>query len=222
MSSYVYMKVLESAPHRYDRGMRLMTGGRIAAVYARIAALAAAPGARVLDVGCGTGAVALACAARGAEVLGLDPNAEMLEAARAKPAPQAGSTRWLQASAAEIEDHVEPHTLDAAVSCLAFSELGAAERRYSLKTLSTRLKPGATLVVADEVLPTGAAARAWYRARRAPVAAWTWLLTQTSTGALDDLAGEVAGAGFEILGVETGLARDLQLVHARNPQRELR
>jgi hypothetical protein len=38
------MRVLESAPERYDRGIRLLSRGRIAAVYARIAALAAAPG----------------------------------------------------------------------------------------------------------------------------------------------------------------------------------
>ncbi len=66
MSSFVWMKFLESAPERYDLGIRMLTGGRIAEAYERIAALAAAPGKRILDIGCGTGGVSLACAARGA------------------------------------------------------------------------------------------------------------------------------------------------------------
>jgi SAM-dependent methyltransferase len=41
-------------------------------------------GARVLDVGCGTGRVAAALAERGAKVWGVDPSAEMLEVARSR------------------------------------------------------------------------------------------------------------------------------------------
>ena len=61
MSSFVWMKLLESAPERYDRGIRMLTRGRIGEVYERIAQLVAAPGKRVLDIGCDTGGVALAC-----------------------------------------------------------------------------------------------------------------------------------------------------------------
>ncbi|NCQ36439.1 hypothetical protein GW813_15500 [bacterium] len=41
MSSYVYMKVLESTPERYDRGIRLMSGGTIDALRHAAEALAA-------------------------------------------------------------------------------------------------------------------------------------------------------------------------------------
>jgi len=84
MSSFVWMKVLESAPERYDRGIRMLSGGRIDQVYERMAELVAAPGKRVLDIGCGTGGVSLACAARGAVVTGIDIDAGMLEVARSK------------------------------------------------------------------------------------------------------------------------------------------
>jgi trans-aconitate methyltransferase len=46
--------------------------------------LDARPGERVLDLGCGTGDLAAAVAARGAAVVGLDASSEMLAAARAK------------------------------------------------------------------------------------------------------------------------------------------
>ena len=32
MSSYVFMKVLESTPQRYDRGLRILSRGRIGAI----------------------------------------------------------------------------------------------------------------------------------------------------------------------------------------------
>ena len=58
MSSLALMRFLERAPERYDAGMRLLTLGRVARLHAAVAEAAApAPGARVLEIGCGTGAV---------------------------------------------------------------------------------------------------------------------------------------------------------------------
>jgi SAM-dependent methyltransferase len=52
---------------------------------------------RVLDVGCGTGTFALLLAARGLEVIGLDPARALLELASGKP--DADRVRWVQRSA---------------------------------------------------------------------------------------------------------------------------
>ena len=58
MSSLALMRWLEGSPERYDAGMRLLTFGRVPAVHAAVAR-AAVPGSggRVLEIGCGTGAV---------------------------------------------------------------------------------------------------------------------------------------------------------------------
>lgn len=50
------------------------------------------PGMRLLDVGCGTGNVALAAAARGAQVTAVDPSAELV--ARARTRPGADAVTW--------------------------------------------------------------------------------------------------------------------------------
>ncbi|HKJ24143.1 MAG TPA: methyltransferase domain-containing protein, partial [Myxococcota bacterium] len=80
MSTYVLMRILESAPHRYDFGMRLLTLGGVGRAYDRLAARVE-EGQRVLDVGCGTGALTLRMARRGARVKAIDVSAEMLEMA---------------------------------------------------------------------------------------------------------------------------------------------
>jgi demethylmenaquinone methyltransferase/2-methoxy-6-polyprenyl-1,4-benzoquinol methylase len=75
MSSFVWMKIPESGPKRYDRGIRMLSRGRIEeVVYERIAMMVAAPGKRILDIGYGTGGVSVACAARGTTVTAIDIN----------------------------------------------------------------------------------------------------------------------------------------------------
>lgn len=198
MSSFVWMKFLESAPERYDRGVELLSRGHIGEVYEKIADFAASPGKRVLDIGCGTGGVSLACAARGAHVVAIDPNAGMLEIARAKPVPrdEGGDIEWIELGLAEVEDRFGEAHFDAIVSCLVFSELSPDEQLYALDMARSRLVPGGRLVIADEALPTSAPRRLWYRMRRAPLALVTYLLTQTSTRPVERLAESIRLAGL--------------------------
>lgn len=216
MSSFVWMKFLESAPERYDRGIQLLSRGRIADIYERIADYAASPGKRVLDVGCGTGGVALACAARGAHVVAIDSNAGMLEVARAKPLPYdcVGDIKWLELGLAEIEDRFGEAALDAITFCLVFSELSADEQAYALNIARSRLMLGGHLVIADETLPSLKLQRAWYRLRRFPLVAATYVLTQASTRPIEHLADRIRSAGFGHV-EETRLLGDrFVIVHA--------
>ncbi|MEZ4654526.1 MAG: methyltransferase domain-containing protein [Candidatus Eisenbacteria bacterium] len=221
MSSYVYMKVLESTPQRYDRGIRILSRGAIDEVYRRLADSIAEPGAHVLDIGCGTGNVALACAARGASVVGIDFNTGMLEVARAKPAAQGAGTghiEWLELGALEIEDRFPSDTFDGAAACLLFSELTDDEQSYLLTTLLSRVRPGGTVAIADEVAPGGTVARAWWRMRRAPWVAGTWLLAQTSTRPVHGLERRMRDSGFRDVQVEP-IPGDFALISGVVPTR---
>ena len=214
MSSYVYMKVLESTPDRYDRGMRILSRGAIDNVYRRLAELVASPGARLLDVGCGTGNVAIACAARGADVIGIDIDNGMLDVARAKSAANAADTGriiWLEVGALEIEDHFDVNTFDGAVSCLLFSELTDDEQTYLLSTLNSRVRPGGVVAIADEVAPKGLLAHAWWWMRRAPLVVATWVLAQTSTRPVSGLEQRMRDAGLQDVKVEH-MAGDFSVV----------
>jgi ubiquinone/menaquinone biosynthesis C-methylase UbiE len=59
--------------------------------------LGLAPGARIVDIGCGHGRHALACAERGADVIGLDFAATLLSRARDLAADLHIQARWIRA-----------------------------------------------------------------------------------------------------------------------------
>ncbi len=60
------------------------------------------PAARVLDLGCGTGRLALAMAAAGHAVTGVDPARASLDAARAKPG--ADEVTWIEGTSSVLPD----------------------------------------------------------------------------------------------------------------------
>ncbi|MCK5304561.1 MAG: methyltransferase domain-containing protein, partial [Candidatus Heimdallarchaeota archaeon] len=67
------MNVLESSPHRYDRGIKILTLGKIDEIYDRLIANIN-KGDRVLDIGCGTGLLSIRAINKGASVVGIDIN----------------------------------------------------------------------------------------------------------------------------------------------------
>src|SRR4029079_18892101 len=75
---------------RYDLITRLLSYGQDRRWKRRLVAMAAPrPGMRALDLARGTGDIAFALAAGGADVIGLDVTRRMIELARAKASPPA-------------------------------------------------------------------------------------------------------------------------------------
>ena len=199
MSSLALMRWLESAPRRYDAGMRVLTLGRICPLHAAAAAAATRPAAaEVLEIGCGTGAVTAAMVERGARVTALDQSPEMLEQAKARlaGAPD-GRVEWLERSAAEI-DALKPGGYDAVVASLSLSEMSASERRYVLRAAADRLREGGVLVVADEVRPRGVLSRLVVGLARLPQVAAAWLVAGALSHPIRDLRAELEEAGFRV------------------------
>ncbi|NIA21627.1 MAG: methyltransferase domain-containing protein [Anaerolineaceae bacterium] len=193
MSTLVYMKMLEQTPAKYDRGMRILTLGRIGRIKREIASLRVQPGQEVLEIGCGTGRLAALMSERGARVVGIDVSEGMLAVAR-QNAPKA---EFIHMTATEI-DRLGPQRFDRVVATLSFSELSEDELDHVLRAVIEALKPGGRLVLADEVPP----GRWWQRIIsslvRWPLVALTFLLTQNTTHALKGIESRLERAGFRL------------------------
>ena len=80
----VFMKWLETSPKDYDRGIHLLTLGRIQHIKEEIANNYVREGTRVLEIGCGTGRVLAALLGAGHDIVGVDICPDMLSIAEQK------------------------------------------------------------------------------------------------------------------------------------------
>jgi len=212
MSTLVYMKLLEQTPEKYDRGMRLLTLGRIDRIKEEIADRWIEPGQAVLEIGCGTGGLAARMAARGARVVAIDVSEPMLALARTT----APAVELHHMTAVEIGD-LGAERFDRIVATLSLSELSEAEVDHVVRGAARLLRPGGRLVVADEVPPASGWGRLLATMVRAPLAALTFLLTQNTTHALKGLDGRLEAAGLRRVHRQDYLLGTLALVVAEKP-----
>jgi len=190
--------------------MRILTLGRVERIKHRIASAWVEPGHAVLEIGCGTGSLAALMAARGANVVGVDTSEAMLAVAR-KSVP---AVEFLHMTATEI-DQLGAKRFDRIVAVLLFSELSEDEVDYVLRATCSLLTPAGRLIVADEVLPTSWWCRVLGNLVRWPLAALTFLLTQTTTHALKGSERRLEGAGYRLLDQERYLLGTLGLFVAQ-------
>lgn len=220
MSSYVYMKILESQPKRYDRGVALMSLGAAERCRGKLVSENVRPRSRVLEIGCGTGTLALLAARAGAEVLAFDVSGAMLEVARRK-VDAAGFSRKVRLEERGVSsmDGLADDGFDLVTATLVFSELSPDERAYALRHAHRVLHPGGRLALADEVRPRTRLKRLAHGAVRIPLLIVTFALTQTATRPVEGLPERVAEAGFRIESAEwSSLDSFLYLVAVKEPR----
>jgi ubiquinone/menaquinone biosynthesis C-methylase UbiE len=205
MSTYVLMRILESAPRRYDLGIRILTLARLDKAYDRLAGHIKG-GQQVLDLGCGTGAFTLRAAQRGAKVKGIDINARMLEIAlkRVQEAALTECVDLVEMGVAEL-DGEEAQRYDAVMSGLCLSELNKNEVTYTLREVARILRPGGLLLIADEIKPLGLAKRLMNSLIRAPFAALAYVISQQTTHPASNLSEKLMDAGLSIISVRLNL-----------------
>jgi len=110
-------------------------------------------GHRVLDVGCGTGTFALLLAARGHDVVGLDPAVASLAVARSRPGAQ--GVRWVEGDARVLD--LGDRDVATMTGNVAQAIVGPEDWSTTLRAVHAALVPGGALVLETR----DPAARAW-------------------------------------------------------------
>lgn len=100
---------------------------------------------RILDIGCGSGGLAVRLAAAGFDVTGADPRAEAIATAR-RLAPEAF---FIQAAAETLPEGIGP--FDAACMVNALHHVAPAEMQNALSRVLSLLRPGGELLVIEPV-----------------------------------------------------------------------
>ncbi len=198
MSTYVLMKIIESAPSRYDRGIRLLTFGSVDKSYDRLTSHIQ-NGQQVLDIGCGTGALTIRAAQKGAKIKAIDINFQMMEIAQSQidSASLSDFVEFQEMSIVELDAEPSEH-YDVVMSGLCFSELSDDELNFGLFQTYRILKPGGILLIADEVRPRNLLKKIFYWLIRLPMVVVTYIITQTTTRAVSRLPEKVERANFII------------------------
>lgn len=118
----------------------------IADLHAAVAeALAAGPGDRVLDVGCGTGGVAELVAPSGADVVGIDLAPGLIEIAKERAAERNLSIDYRVGDCEDLD--VEDASFDAVGSSVGI--MFAPDHEASARELARVTKPGGRLALAN-------------------------------------------------------------------------
>ena len=157
------LELFAGLPARYDRMGAVMSFGQDPRWRrALVEAIDPQPGKRVLDVATGTGMVALALAARGCEVVGLDQSEQMLAGARAKldARPQlAGRVRLVRGEAEQLP------FADGEFDALTFTYLlrYVDDRAATMAELARVVRPGGRIGMVEFGVPGSAPLRALWR-----------------------------------------------------------
>jgi len=215
MSTLLLMKLFEATPERYDKGIRLLTGGQLDKLYDRLTAHIKEED-RVLDVGCGTGALALRAAKRGAKIKAIDINPGMLDVAeaKAKDAHLSQNIEFVEMGVVELGNEAD-RTYDVVMSGLCLSELTKQELDYTVNEVSRILKPEGLFLVIDETRPQSFIKRLLQGFFRSIFKLYVFLISGTTTRALKSFPDKMERTGFKIVTCELNKSQNLLILAAR-------
>lgn len=199
MLIYGLMKYIEKIPARYDKMMNLLTlGGHKRSRKKLLSAVK--PGARVLDIGCGSGSFAAECAGKGALVTAVDSSPQMLSILkdRISGSELESRIRIIECGSASTSTVLKGEKFDIVVMSMMLGELSPIVRAKTIKCAAELLGAGGTIIISDELWPENFILSAVYHFLFWIFFIPNFILTRTLITPVKGLGRDLAAAGLEI------------------------
>ena len=218
--SYVYMKSLENKAEKYDKGIRILTLGKLPKIKQYISENYVEKDDTLLDIGMGTGTFTVLCAKKGAKVTGIDYSEKMLEVAKKKIELE-GLTESLQIikmPVIELDEKFSDKSFDKITTILSFSEFYRDEQDFCLQQLNRILKDDGEFILVDEVKPKKVWKKIVYFFIRIPLVIITYFKSQLTTKSLKNIEERLESYKFSLIEEKYYLLDTLKLFRLKkNP-----
>lgn len=154
MLIYGLMKYIEQIPARYDKMMNILTFGGHGRSQKLILSEVAG-GAKILDIGCGSGSLAIECARAGAEVTAVDSSPQMLSILKSKikGGPLENKIRIIECGSASTGVILKDEKFDIVIMSMMLGELPPAVRKKTIQNAAALLSPDGRIIICDELWP---------------------------------------------------------------------
>jgi len=211
------MKSLEQRAEKYDKGIKSLTLGKLPKIKQFIVETYLKEGEKLLDIGMGTGTLAILAAQKGVRVTGIDISEKMLEVAKNKIINEELSEQIevIRMPVIDMDEKFEDKSFDKVVATLFFSELYQKEREFCLTQINRVLKNNGEFIILDEVKPKKIWKKIAYFFIRIPLAFINFLKAHVSTSALKNFEEKLETYNFMILEEHLYLLNTLKLIRAR-------
>ncbi len=199
MLIYGLMKYIEKIPARYDKMMNILTfGGHRRSQ--KLILSEVRPGSKVLDIGCGSGSLAIDCAIAGAIVTAVDSSPQMLSILKTKikDGHLDDKIKIIECGSASAGVILKDEKFDLIIMSMMLGELSAVVRKKTIQTAAELLAPEGKIVICDELWPRNFMLSAVYHFLFWIFFIPNFILTRTLIMPVKGLLNDLDSAGLKI------------------------
>lgn len=217
------MKSLESKAEKYDKGIKSLTLGRLPKIKQEIVENYLNEGENLLDIGMGTGTLAIIAAKKGVKVTGIDYSEKMLDVARKnlKNENLSESVKIIKMPVIDLDEAFPNNSFDKVTATLSFSELYQKEQEFCLNQIYRILKENGEFIIVDEVKPKKFWKKVVYFFVRMPISLLNFIKAHISTSPLTHFEQKLKKHNFMILEEKLYLLDTLKLIQSKKIKGDL-
>ncbi len=211
------MKSLEKKAEKYDKGIKILTLGRLPKIKQYVVDNYLKKDETLLDIGMGTGTFAILCAKKGLNVVGIDFSEKMLDIAIKKIEIEdlKDVIEIIKMPVIELDEKFTDNSFDKVTAILIFSELYFKEQEFCLTQIYRILKENGEFILIDEFKPKRFWKKVLYVIIRIPLTLMTFIKAHITTKSLKNIEKRLENHSFIIKEEKLYLLDSLKIIRSK-------